>query len=304
MDDVFLDGVFVSRDEARVSAHDAGFQHGVGLFETMLAVGGDDGPRVLWLGEHMSRLTESAGELGLSDAIDPAGLGEAVLETVRRSGLAQTGADMARVRLTMTGGDLNMLTRAEGSRARPTVLIQAQPATVYPEPMFTDGVAVVFADTRANPLDPMASHKTLNYWWRLRELQSAAGKGAGEAVVLQVTNHVCGGCVSNLFVVRNGVLSTPIARGEEVQGGTPSPVLPGVTRARVIEWAQSGSLGFERRMLTVDDLLDADEVFATNSSWGVLPIVRVEREGVGDGKVGEVTRMMRERWLCSFSVSR
>ena len=39
--------------------------------------------------------------------------------------------------------------------------------------------SVVFADSRANPLNPMEGHKTLNYWWRLRELQVAAGKGAG-----------------------------------------------------------------------------------------------------------------------------
>ncbi len=297
MSDVFLDGVFVSREEARVSALDAGFQHGVGLFETMLAVGGDS-PRVLWLDEHMARLTDSADALGLSDSIDAEGLGAAVVETVRRSG--HTGAGAARVRLTITGGDLNLVARAGGPKPRPTVVIQAQPAAEYPEQMFSEGVAVVFADARANPLDPTAGHKTLNYWWRLRELQSAAAKGAGEALVLQVTNHVCGGCVSNIFVVRNGVIATPIARGEEVRGGAPSPVLPGVTRAHVIEWAEGQSGGVERRMLSVDDVLDADEVFVTNSSWGVLPIVRVEREAVGDGTVGDVTRMMRERWLDCF----
>src|SRR5205814_2137459 len=71
-----------------------------------------------------------------------------------------------------------------GARAAdPTVLIVAQPVTRYPEAMFERGVTVVLADARANPLNPFEGHKTLNYWWRLRELQTAARKGAGEALV-------------------------------------------------------------------------------------------------------------------------
>jgi branched-subunit amino acid aminotransferase/4-amino-4-deoxychorismate lyase len=157
----------------------------------------------------------------------------------------------------------------------------------------------VIADAKANPLDPTAGHKTLNYWWRLRELQTAAGRGAGEAIVLQVSNHVCGGCVSNLFAVKDGTLVTPIARGEEQEiggkGAIPSPVLPGITRALVLKEAKKMGLTVERRMMGIGDVLDADEVFLTNSSWGVLPVTAVEAEPVGSGEVGEVCRSLRER---------
>jgi branched-subunit amino acid aminotransferase/4-amino-4-deoxychorismate lyase len=162
---------------------------------------------------------------------------------------------------------------------------------------------VVIADTRLNPLDPMSGHKTLNYWGRLRELQSAAAKRAGEALVFQVTNHVAGGCVSNIFLVRGGELLTPIARGEEGGGGEgsgaalPSPVLPGITRKWVMEWAGDRGMAVTRRMLSIDDVLGADEAFLTNSSWGVLPVVRVEKEMLGGGEVGEVARAAREAWL-------
>ena len=79
-------------------------------------------------------------------------------------------------------------------------------------------------------------------------------------------------------------------------------MLPGVTRARVMAWVEDEpSWAFERRMLSVDDVLDADEVFVTNSSWGVLPVVRVERETIGGGGVGPVAREMRGRWLAEFS---
>jgi len=289
---VFLDGVMMTREEAKVSAFDASVQHGVGLFETMHGYTTPDGVVVEDLDEHMDRLQESAAMLGLSDDLKTGALGEAVVETVRRARYKHT-----RVRLTVTGGDLNMLQSGGGSGGghRPTVLIQAQPATAYPDEMFENGVMATIAEARANPLDPTAGHKTLNYWWRLRELQTAAAKGAGESIVLQVSNHLGGGCVSNLFVVSEGKLITPIARGEESgeAHALPSPVLPGITRARVMATAKKLGIGVEVRMMSIDDLLDADEVFLTNSSWKVLPVVKVEAEVIGNGEPGGVTNQIR-----------
>ncbi len=294
---VFLNGQFVHRDAAQISAFDAGFQHGVGLFETLIATSTPDGVVVRDLDEHLDRLQSSAATLGLSDELKTGPLGEAIVETVKRSGLSS-----ARVRLTVTGGDLNMLQTTGRSGHQPTVLIQATPTTPYPDEMFSNGVMATLGQARANPLDPTAGHKTLNYWWRLRELQAAAAKGAGEAIIFQVSNHICGGCVSNLFVVEGGHLITPIAQGEEDEVGTPetregkipSPVLPGITRMRVIEQAAAMGIKTTKRMMTIDDLLDAQEVFLTNSSWGVLPVVRVEAETIGDGAVGAVTKKIRD----------
>ncbi|MFT5422868.1 MAG: branched-chain amino acid aminotransferase [Phycisphaerales bacterium] len=294
MSDVFYNGTWVPRDEARVSAFDAGLQHAVGLFETMTGgIDSDGEPWIERLERHLHRLTTSASELGLVEKLRSGPLGEAALESVKRAGHAR-----ARVRLTVTGGDLNLLEQGGATQHDPTVLIVSQPATNYPKEMFERGAAVILADAKANPLDPTAGHKTLNYWWRLRELQRAARAGAAEAIVLQVSNHLAGGCVSNLFIVKNGTLFTPIARGEEQDvggnGAIPSPVLPGITRDALIEIAEGMRLGCARKMLDVNDLLDADEVFLTNSSWGVLPVVRIEKETIGDGTVGELTRKLTQ----------
>ena len=287
---VWLNGKFVERGEATTSAFDAGLQHGVGLFETMMGASG----RVFRLAEHMGRLGRSAKALGLSENLNTRALGEAVESVVTTSGLAE-GEARARIRLTVTGGDLNLLREAKGGD--PTVLIDVQPAQEYPREMFEKGVAVVVADTKANPLNAHEGHKTLNYWWRLRELQRAAASGAGEALVLQVTNHAAGGCVSNVFGVKDGSLFTPIAQGEEEGGAVGSPVLPGITRGAAIEFAQVKGVGCAKRMVAVGDLLEADEVFLTNSSWGVLPVTRIEAHAINDGAVGEVTRLVRGAWL-------
>lgn len=306
---VFINGRFIDDgSDATVSAFDAGFQHAVGLFETM--TGGVTAAGESWvlrLDEHLERLATSARELGLSHELRTAALGEAVVETVKRAGFRR-----ARARLTITGGDLSLLARGEaasagGARAAhdPTVMVAVQPATEYPAGMFERGGALVVADSRANPLNPMEGHKTLNYWWRLRELQAAAAKGAAEALVLQVTNHICGGCVSNLFMLNGSELRTPIARGEEAmvagaasKGRTlPSPVLPGITRAWVMEQATQRGLTVRRAMIAAAELLEADEVFVTNSSWGVMPIVKFEAGAIADGVPGKLARSLREAWV-------
>lgn len=316
---VFLDGRFVERDDARVSAFDAGLQHAVGLFETFQARVSGGEAYVRGLESHLRRLADSASLLGLSTTLRTDPLAEAIVTTVEQSGI-----ETARVRLTITGGDLNMLARprpqaqtgdAPGSTTPttrpaghdPTILIDVQPFTPYPEAFFTEGVAACIADAKANPLNPLEGHKTLNYWWRLRTLQEAALKRMGEALVFTITNHLAGGCVSNAFLVRDGVLFTPIARGEEQEvasaggpsGGPvlPSPVLPGVTRAEVLEYAGERGLAVERRMLTVHDVLGADELFLTNSSWGVLPVVQVEAAAIGIGAPGPVATALRARWV-------
>ncbi|MBX3358637.1 MAG: aminotransferase class IV [Phycisphaeraceae bacterium] len=318
MRSVFLNGAFVYQDAAMMSAFDAGTQHGVGVFETLTGGLAGDRPWALHLNEHMERLSFSARELGLSDSVHGDGLGEAVLETIRRS-----AHPLSRIRITVTGGDLNLLSRpavaaGPAGAVRPTVLIQSQPATIYPPAMFERGIGVTIADTKANPLNRFEGHKTLNYWWRLQELSRAARQGAGEALVLQVTNHIAGGCVSNLLIVKGSELLTPIARGEEdgaradagpgeasvAEGGTPrvggahlpSPVLPGVVRAWAIEQAPRLGLRVVRRMLSISDLLDADEAMLTNSSWGVLPVVKVEREALADAVVGPKSLRLIEFW--------
>ncbi len=312
---VWINGRFVDRAAASVSAFDSAFQHGVGLFETMLATQG----RVFRLERHMARLARSAAELGLNRSLKSALLAELVEDVVSHSHLAE-GTARARVRVTLTAGDLSLLRpvparsthEADGASQRPaagsppptipadppnpTLMIVASPATAYPAEMFTRGVGVVVPDARASRHDPGAGHKTVNYWWRLQALREAAAVGMGECLVLSDTNHVCGGAVSNVFLVKGGVLSTPVARGEEAGNAPRSPVLPGVTRGAVFDLAGEAGLSVERRVIDINQVLEADEVFLTNSGWGVLPVVRIEGHVVGAGVPGPVTMKVRGLW--------
>ncbi len=285
---VWINGKLIEQDSANISIFDAGFQHGIGLFETMAARNG----KVFRAHSHMNRLAESAKLLLLSDKlrIDP--LVEAINHVVK-----QNDMESARVRLTLTGGNLNHLQNKGQQRIDPTIIIVAQPPTEYPQSFFDKGVMVTVADGRENPFDPMAGHKILNYWPRIHALQMAAAKQAGEALWFSVSNHIASGSVSNVFLVKDNELYTPIARGEEVEGSIPSSTMPGITRAAIIEIAETMDIKVNRKMLDINDLLGADEVFLTNSSWGVLPVVGMEKEAIAGGEVGQVTKQLREAML-------
>ncbi|MBC8309837.1 MAG: aminotransferase class IV [Planctomycetes bacterium] len=293
---VWINGIFVEDQEAKVGVFDAGFQHGVGLFETLLARNG----QVFRVGQHMQRLADSASMLRLTEKLQVDPLVEALQLTLEEN--KQTDA---RMRLTITGGDLNMLQRTGNSDGGdPTIVIQTQPPTEYPAGFYENGVMVSLASGRVNPYELGAGHKTLNYWSKLLNLQLSAMQQCGEALWLTPGAHVAGGSVSNIFVVNDGTLFTPIARGEEDENDEPSATLPGITRQSIIEIADGLGIGTRRDEMTIDTVLSAEEVFLTNSSWGVLPVVGIraqvqsndgsssQDQAIGDGIVGNLTKQL------------
>jgi branched-subunit amino acid aminotransferase/4-amino-4-deoxychorismate lyase len=288
---VFLNGELVEAGAARVSVSDAGLQQAVGLFETVQVVDGQP----VRLAEHLQRMAGSAGVLGLAADMQTGPLGEAVRAVIDQDELRELAAGGAklRVRLTVTAG---VLEAREGGppRVRQTVVAQAQPAVQLEPRYYEQGVMAVVHGPAANPFDELAGHKTLDYWARLRSLRRAASAGAAEAIWLQVTNHLAGGSISNLLLVKDGAVLTPIARGEEADGALPAPVVPGLTRAAALRAAAEAGLEVQRRMLNIDDLLGADEAMLTNGDWGVLPLTKVEKHAVGDGQPGPVTRRLME----------
>lgn len=288
--DIYLNGQMTDPARALISVDDAGFQHAVGLFETMNVHHG----RPFRLRAHLDRLAHSATTLGMLRHPDLDALERAVEQTIAHNQL-----DRARLRLTVTAGRVSLLgsQTPTDTPAGPSVLVVPSEPTVYDPAYFEQGVTVMVGPPAANPFDPMAGHKTLAYWARLMTLRQAASAGAGEVIWLNATRHLASGAVSNLFLVKDGQLLTPIAHGEEAPGALPAPVLPGVTRAAVVELAGSMKIEVTRKMLDINDLLDADEVFLTNSGWYILPVTRVEKKAIGEGGVGPMTSRLRQALL-------
>ena len=274
---MYVAGRIVPMAEATVSALDAGLLLGAGLFETLRTYGG----RPMRLTGHLARLRASGNLLRIL-----------VRETDEQiAGIisllaAVNGVPDARLRITATRGPL--AAELEDDKAPPaTLLVTAGPMMPYPKELYETGAMVVVSDIRANETDPVTFHKATGYMMNLLALRDAHRARATEALRFNTKNRLAEGAMSNVFLVSGGRLLTP-----PVEDG----LLAGVTRAAVLELAPAAGVAAEQRSLTVHDLLEADEVFLTNSIMEVMPVVRVERHEIGGGRPGPVTRKLAEAY--------
>jgi branched-chain amino acid aminotransferase len=284
-DYVMLNGQLTPYEAACVPAGDAGFLHGAGLFETMRARGG----KVFRLRQHLERMTRSAHVLAIPFALEEEQLREMVEELLDANDLTD-----ARLRLTVTRGDVHAAT-VEDPVPPVTLLLTATAFAAYPAELYEKGMTVAVSASRQNPENPTTGHKTTSYFDRLLALHEAQKVHAGEALWFTAgTNHLAEGCISNVFVVdKEGILCTPPLL---VAGTERRLCLPGVTRQVALELATAAGILPHERLLTINDLLAAKEVFLTNAIMGVMPVTRVEKHEVGEGKVGALTRQLFEAY--------
>ncbi|MCH7873024.1 MAG: aminotransferase class IV [Planctomycetes bacterium] len=273
---------FVDASDASLSIHDGGWLHGAGLFETMRAENG----RVFRLESHIERLRRSAETILVPIERDALPTADDVSGLLTRNGLTK-----ARLRLTVSAGKPSMTTGnatpATGEASLLVVCLTATELTSYPADFYEKGISVVICRHRVSPTDPIAGHKTTAYLPRLLGLRDAQQARCVEAIWFTTENQLAEGCISNVFVVSKGVLKTPPLK---------LPILPGITRAVVLEIASR--IGVEAREcpLTVDDLLDADEVLLTNSIMQIMPVARVERHDIGEGRAGPIAKKLLDEY--------
>ena len=287
MAQVWINGEFVEESAAAISIRDAGLLHGAGVFTTMRSYGG----RVFRLAQHLQRLRGSCEALFVPLQYSDGALTEAANELLRRNELAE-----ARLRLTVTRGTVSQ-DPLHGPRVEPNVFLTATQLEPYPREYYQKGLtAIVLDEQKLNPYDLRAGHKTLNYFSRLAALREANRRGAGEALWFNVHNFLESGSISNVFLVEGGKLVTPATadelRDRAIAQAVPYPrsaVLPGVTRAAVIELARNAGVGVEIGAVDIHRLLGAGELFVTNSIMGVMPVCRIERKPLGEDKPGEIT---------------
>jgi branched-subunit amino acid aminotransferase/4-amino-4-deoxychorismate lyase len=263
-------GEIIRDDALTVSVLDRTFEHGLGLFETFRTW--NRHPTLLH--RHLERLTKSARALGLP--LEPGQLPDsrAVVDLIAASRHVLTHGQDARVRITLSGGLAT--TPPSGSHLWMTVGPLPPP---HPRPgLIISKSFEVAAD------DPLARHKTLNYWRRRIAYAEAIVAGTDEILCATHDGCICETSRSNIFLVEGGRLYTPSLDG---------PLLPGVMRQVVVEKAGESGLKVEEVSLPVERIKRADEAFLTNSLRGVLPVAQLV--GVELQAPGRITRQL---WDC------
>ncbi len=270
---VYLNGKVFDAGKACVSASNPSMLHGVGLFETLRTYDG----RAFALDRHIARMKASAEKLNMPVLEQIEQVPDAVEQVIEANRLKN-----ARVRFTvappgqMEPADL------------PTLLVAGQETAGYPQELYERGMAVyACTDYRQSKQDPLAGHKTTSYFARLLVLRDGQDRACGEALWFTPENHLAEGSMSNVFIIKDGRLITP---------PLDTPILPGVTRAIVLELAGESGIPFEERPCTINDVLEADELFLTNAIMEVMPATRVEKKAIGSEKPGAVTKRLADAY--------
>jgi branched-chain amino acid aminotransferase len=274
MNKVFLNDRLIDSDKATVSATDTGLLYGMGLFETMRACNGT----VFVLDDHLKRLFTSAKELSITNTYNKKFIKDAIHQTLEANQLKE-----ARLRLTLTNGPV----AADDNEPAPTLLITATEFVPYPSEYYQKGVMVVLCPYKQNITDPVFGNKTTSYMSRMLALKSAHQKRAAEALWFTTDNRLAEGCISNAFIVKDSALFTPTLN---------TPILPGIARKTVMDLASQSTIRCYEKDLTINDLLDADEIFLTNVIMQVMPVNKVEKHDIGGSKVGPVTKELKKRF--------
>lgn len=271
---VYVDGQLLPEKDAKVSVFDHGLLYGDGVFEGIRFYNS----RVFKLEEHIDRLYDSAKAIHLDIGMDHAAVCAAVCDTIRANDLHD---GYVRLVVTRGAGGLGLSPyRCETA----SVIVIASKITLYPEENYRDGLKLVTCATRRPTADSLSpAVKSLNYLSNVMAKIEAIAAGAEEGVMLNTQGLVSECTGDNVFVVKDGKISTP-----PVSAG----ILDGITRRVVIDLAREAGHELVERDLSRYDLYTADEVFLTGTAAEVIPVRVYDEREIGDGKPGPVTTEM------------
>lgn len=270
---IFINGEFFHRSEAKISVFDSGFLVGDGIWEGIRLHRGE----FAFLDRHLDRLLEAAATVDI-DVGSRADIEAALRATVERNAMH----DDVHVRLMVTRGDKTTPSQHPSNAAGgPNVVIIAEHKRADPQ-VSSAGISLFTATVRRPPPDTL--DQRLNCHSKLHEviaLIQATRAGADEALMLDPTGAVATCNATNFFVVRHGELWTSTGHYN----------LHGITRAVVLEVARSHGVDTHEAPFSLVDVYGADEAFVTGTFGGLTPVREVDGRPIGDGTgAGPLTR--------------
>lgn len=271
---MYLNGKIVSVAEASISVIDHAFLYGDGLFEGIRAYGG----KVWKLEEHIERLFKGARVMLIELTITKKQMREAVREMLRANGLSD-----AYIRVTVSRGvGLGLDPK---HIKNPTVAIMPGKLALYPPEMYENGLEVVTVSTRIARPDSweVRVKSTGKYVNNIMAKFEANRMGAGEGLMLNMEGFVAEATGDNIFVVQSGLILTPPAS---------AGILEGITRATVMDIANTSGYRVEERNLTLFDVYTADESFLTGTAAEMIPMCKLDGRVIGTGKPGPITKKL------------
>ncbi len=274
----YVNGRYGPPAQASVNVEDRGFQFADAVYEVWAVLGG----RLAECEGHLDRLERSLRELRIAVPMPRAALVVVLREVVRRNRVRE-----GIVYLQISRGVARRDHAFPTTPVRPTVVITARSLnSTAIEAKALAGVSVI---TRPESRWARCDIKTTGLLPNALAKQAAKEEGAAEAWFVDGDGFVTEGASTNAWIVT--------ADGALVTRDTGANILRGITRASVLQLAAELQLRIEERPFTPAEAKGAREAFITAASAFVSPVIRVDGDGVGDGRVGPVAKRLRALYL-------
>ena len=278
---IWQSGKFVPWDEARVHVLSHGLHYGTGVFEGIRCYDGEKGPAVFRHREHLERLSDSARMYFLDLPFSNDEIAEAVRELIRRNGLR----DCYIRPLAFRGyGEMGLYAKT----APVELVIAVWPWGAYlGEAGKENGIRAKVSSWRRISSSGLIPHAKASgqYLNSILAKTESANAGYEEAILLDERGFVSEGSGENIFLVKNGKVSTP----PQV-----ASILDGITRKSVMQILEDNGYSVIERDIARAELYNADEIFMCGTAAEVVPVREVDDHPLGEP--GEVTKLVQSRY--------
>ena len=271
LETVFLNGEFLPKDEAKVSAFDRGFIFGDGIYEVVPVINS----KMVDKEGFWARFERSLNEIDISLPYEKDKFEAILNEMIAKNALKE-------------GGIYMQVTRGVAFRnfyfmenLTPSVFIFCYESEILNNPAAKTGIKVVSVeDIRWKRRDI----KSISLLAQCYAKNEAHKKGADEGFMVE-NGFVTEGCSSSAFIIKDKTLITKPLSNE---------ILPGIRRMRLLRIAKDIGLKIEERKFSMDEVYAADEVFISAATLILLPVIYADGKAINGAKVGEISSKLRE----------
>ncbi|MBN7796258.1 aminotransferase class IV [Parahaliea mediterranea] len=270
MSTVYLNGAFLPMAEARISPMDRGFLFGDGIYEVIPSYGG----RLVGFGPHMQRMQDGLDALEIDLRIDLDQWRDIASRLSEKNGGGNLG-----IYFHVSRGADTRRNHAYPEGVEPTLFGFA--FDIPPAPRADKAAATCYRVSTTEDLRwKRCNIKSTALLGNVMHYQHGYSRGHSETILYNARRELTEAAACNVYVVKDGVVATPELDHQK---------LPGITRLMLLDMLRrDGGIPIQERVVTLDELWTADEVWLSSSSKELAPVIEIDGEAVGDGGVGDV----------------
>ena len=279
---IWMDGEFVDWSQAKVHVLTHTLHYGLGVFEGVRAYLTDQGTKIFRLEDHTNRLFESADAVNMEIPFSREKLNEVQKEIFKVNNLKE-----GYIRPMCFYGAQGMGLRADNLKTHCIVAAWEWPSYMSPE-AFDEGIKIKISSYKRQTNNLVSRSKVNgNYVTSIMALQEAMQEGFDEALLLDDETNISEGSGENLFLVKDGKLFTPDLAAS----------LNGITRKSIISLAKEDGIEVKVKKISLNEILDADELFFTGTAAEVVPIRMVDQNLIANGERGPITTILQKKYF-------